>query len=63
LDYVYEANKEGVAEKIVEMAINGSGIRDTGRVLGISATTVIARLKNFRHRQSRRLNSTNSVKK
>ena len=45
LDYLYEANQPGVAEKIVDMALNGSGIRDTGRVLGISTTTVIAHLK------------------
>ncbi len=30
------------------MAMNGSGVRDTGRVLGISMTTVIAHVKrNF----------------
>ena len=45
-DYLYEANKEGVAEKIIEMAMNGSGVRDTSRVLGVSITTVIAPLKN-----------------
>ncbi|NMF59602.1 hypothetical protein HC246_16650 [Pseudanabaena yagii GIHE-NHR1] len=30
------------------MAINGSGIRDTSRVLGISPTTVINELKKSR---------------
>jgi len=30
---------------VVEMAINGSGIRDTGRVLGINKNTVISTLK------------------
>ena len=45
LKYLYEANKPGVAEKIVDMALNGSGVRDTSRVLGISVTTVIAHLK------------------
>jgi len=29
-----------VPAKIISMAINGSGIRDTGRVLGISTNTV-----------------------
>ncbi|MEP0891958.1 MULTISPECIES: IS1-like element transposase [unclassified Leptolyngbya] len=29
------------------MAVNGSGIRDTARVLGISPTTVIEELKNL----------------
>ncbi|GBO53785.1 hypothetical protein APA_1733 [Pseudanabaena sp. lw0831] len=28
----------------MDMAMNGSGIRDTGRVLGISPTTVIKEL-------------------
>jgi transposase-like protein len=34
-----------VKEKIVEMATNGSGIRDTARVLGISPHTVIGEIK------------------
>ena len=32
-------------QQIIEMALNGSGIRDTSRVLGISAATVINELK------------------
>ena len=51
LNYRYEANCPGVAEKIVEMALNGSGVRDTGRVLKISATTVVRHLKNSSHRK------------
>ena len=39
----------GVAEKIIDLVINGSGVRDTGRVLKISPTTVIAHLKNSTH--------------
>jgi len=31
--------------KIVDMALHGSGIRDTARVFGVSPTTVIATLK------------------
>jgi len=53
-DYRYTANKPGVAEKIVEMAMNGSGIRDTSRVLGISTNTVLAHLKNSNRRKSHR---------
>lgn len=34
-----------VKEKIIEMALNGSGIRDTARVLGICTETVISELK------------------
>ncbi len=52
LEYRYEANKPGVTDKIIEMAMKGSGVRDTSRVLGISITTVIAHLKNARHPQS-----------
>jgi len=51
LNYRYEANRPGVAEKIVAMAMNGSGVRDTGRVLKISATTVVRHLKNSAHRK------------
>lgn len=46
LNYRYEANRPGVAERIIDMAMNGSGVRDTGRVLKISPTTVVRHLKN-----------------
>lgn len=49
LEYRYEANKPGVTDKISDLSMNGSGVRDTGRVLGISVTTVIAHLKNWPH--------------
>lgn len=58
LDYLYEANKPGVTDKIIEMALNGSGVRDTGRVLGVSVTTVIAHLKNSTHRPLAQSHST-----
>ena len=45
LKYRYKAYEPGVKEEVVNMAINGSGIRDTSRVLGISKTTVINTLK------------------
>lgn len=41
LIYRNEANKVGVPEKIVKMALNGSGIRDTARVLGVSKSNGI----------------------
>ena len=34
-----------VKEQIIEMSINGSGVRDIARVLKISPTTVIEELK------------------
>ncbi len=46
-EYRYNANKKDVAEKIITMAMNGSGVRDTARVLGVSITTVINHLKNL----------------
>jgi transposase-like protein len=35
----------GIKEKIIDMATNVSGIRDTARVLGIDKNTVISQLK------------------
>jgi transposase-like protein len=45
LDYRYNACKQGIKEKIIEMALNSSGVRDIGRVLGISKDTVISVIK------------------
>ncbi len=36
-----------VKQKIVEMALNGSGVRDTARVLHVSPATVIRELKKI----------------
>jgi transposase-like protein len=46
--YRYKAYEPGIKEQVVEMAINGSGIRDTARVLHINKNTVIATLKKKR---------------
>ncbi len=46
-EFIYNANKPGIRDQIVEMAINGSGVRDTGRILDIRHTTIISRLKNW----------------
>jgi len=45
LEYLRKGWRFGIEEEIVELAMNGSGIRDTARVLKISATTVIEKLK------------------
>jgi insertion element IS1 protein InsB len=42
-----------VKRQIVDMTLNGSGIRDTARVLGVSPTTVMTTLKK-KHRRSTR---------
>ncbi|WP_153301443.1 IS1-like element transposase [Endozoicomonas arenosclerae] len=46
LEYRYNANQPGTHERIIDMAMNGSGVRDTARVLRISPNTVVAHLKN-----------------
>jgi transposase-like protein len=48
LKYQYAAYEPGVKERVVEMAVNSSGVRDTARVLGISKGTVISTLKKKR---------------
>ncbi|MSP28787.1 MAG: hypothetical protein EXR80_10460 [Methylococcales bacterium] len=45
LSYRYRACEVGIKTKIVNMAINGSGIRDTRRVCKINKNTVISTLK------------------
>jgi len=45
LSYRYKAYEPDVKEQAVEMALNGSGIRDTARVLKINKGTVISTLK------------------
>ena len=50
LKYRYKAYVKGTKEQAVDIAINGSGIRDTSRVLGISKSTVISTLKNTESR-------------
>ena len=42
-----------IRRQVIDMAINGSGIRDTARVLRISPTTVINELKKKNLRSSR----------
>ena len=44
-EYTNQACRPGMKEQIVDMALNGSGIRDTARVLGVSPVTVIEKLK------------------
>jgi transposase-like protein len=63
LEYKYNAYKPGVKQQIVDMAMNGSGTRDTGRVLGISkdtVTSVLKKQKNF-HDKSTKTISNNLI--
>ena len=45
LDYSDQGRLSKTKRQIVDMALNGSGVRDTARVLGISTDTVINELK------------------
>jgi transposase-like protein len=53
LNYRYKACEPGIKEQVVDMAINGSGIRDTARVLKINKNTVISTLTKRRATLSR----------
>ena len=61
LAYTYNANQPGTHDRIIDMTINGSGVRDIGRVLqDHDPTTVIAHLKNSPLQRSRRCHSSNA---
>ncbi len=45
LDHSYWGRSREVKQQIIDMAMNGSGIRDTARVLHISPSTVTNELK------------------
>ncbi len=45
LDYQNNGCQPGMAERIIDMGMNGSGVRDTARVLGISINTVLSAFK------------------
>ena len=53
LEYKNNASKSGVKKKIIEIAMNGAGTRDTGRILGISKDTVTAVFKKQQNLQNR----------
>jgi transposase-like protein len=48
LEYTNKGYELGMDEKIITMAANGSGIRDTARVLGVSIQKVVDTLKKQR---------------
>ena len=43
--YRYNAYKQGVKEKIIDMTLNDSGVRNIGKVLKINKNTVLSVLK------------------
>jgi transposase-like protein len=49
--YRYNARKPGVKEQIIPLTLNSSGVRDIGRILKISNSTVISELKKNAQRE------------
>ena len=47
-DYSMKGSEPGMHEKIVAMAMNGSGCRETARVLGIRLNMVLRHLKKIK---------------
>lgn len=45
LDYAYKGYLPEIKQRIIDMTLNGSGIRDTSRVLKISPNTVMNEIK------------------
>ena len=45
VDYTNRGYMPAVKRQLIDLAMNGSGIRDTGRVLGISTDTAIRELQ------------------
>ena len=50
LQYQDRGRVPEVRRQVVDMVLNGSGIRDTARVLGVSSMTVMSTLKKKRRR-------------
>ena len=48
LEYTYKACEPGIKEKIVDMAMNASGTRDTARTLKIARGTVTSTLRKLK---------------
>ena len=53
MDYDYHGRRPEIKSQIIDMAVNGRGIRDTARVLGISTDTVLSELKKKKASLSR----------
>jgi transposase-like protein len=45
LDNAYPGRKREIKKQIVDMTVNGSGVRDIARVLHVSTATVLKELK------------------
>ena len=58
LDYTYNGWKPGIDERIIDMAANAFGIRDTARVLKVSKQKVCDTLKKRKRRQAGSISDT-----
>ena len=47
LQYRHRIHEPGTRQRNTDLALNGSGVRDTARVLGISPQTVMGELKKI----------------
>ena len=56
--YAYPGRTPAVKQQIIEMTLNGSGVRDIARVLHVSPTTVIGELKKRPARSPRSIPSS-----
>ncbi|MGK7874066.1 MAG: IS1-like element transposase [Xenococcaceae cyanobacterium] len=54
LNHSHPGRTKEVKQKIIDISHNGSGIRDTARVLNVSTTTVIKELKKMAINQTRK---------
>jgi len=61
LHYQKQGRLPAVKQQMVDMALNGSGIRDTARVLRVSPTTVITTLKKKSQAYSTSMQGFSSV--
>src|SRR5262249_25244655 len=57
-EYAYPGRTAEVKRQIVEMTLNGGGVRDIARVLRVSPTTVISELKKRPARSPRSIPSS-----
>jgi len=62
LDYSNQGYLTEVKLKVTDMAMNGSGIRDTARVLKISPVTVIKELKKHFGDRTNQLSTARAVR-
>ena len=61
LNLAYPGRNREVKQQIVEMTLNGSGVRDVARVVRVSTSTVIREFKKNRSPQARQSEAIKST--